>query len=388
VSRIYLLCMRLTFLTMLALSCASDKAGNPDLNDTVNVPWVQVCALDGSCETTGAHSLGCRSSSDTTDWDDTIEVVAPDTVCLRAAFSAGEYADRVTHIRYSLSDSTAPGPWLDANNGANRVFPPGSQLYAIAEGITTTLWVWVKDNYQNVGSVARTCIKIHGHPNLPPDTHLTQVAPTGCAVSLNWSGSDVDGNVGAFELGLCDGPAISLSCPDEGIQWTRTASTESLIVLAADSCSSQDLARHTYTLFVRAIDNKETCDPTPAAASVTLTTQSPRSRITYPELAPGQFAITSGSSITIRWEGEDADGDVVAYRYALKRYEDMPVHKPPPSWDVRWSPWSTQTQVTIDLTETGPDDPWSFYVQSKDDCQAPECGFDDGRNHLVIFVQY
>ena len=158
--------------------------------------------------------------------------------------------------------------------------------------------------------------------------------------------------------------------------------------MQADSCCSGGTAYHTYTLFVRAVDNKGMRDPTPAMAVIAATTLLPQTQITVPDLPQGEFEITSGPSVAIEWVGADTDGEVVSYRYATKLLLDDPPHQPPPQDDTaRWSSWSGEAEVSLDLAVTDPGNPWSFYVQSKDNCGASEVIFQLGRNEILINVE-
>jgi len=91
--------------------------------------------------------------------------------------------------------------------------------------------------------------------------------------------------------------------------------------------------------------------------------------------------------VTFYWSGTDQDGEVVEYRWGLKRYEDPPAHEPPPPWDPsRWSPWTRATRCTLELDQIDPENPWSFYVQCKDNAGAVEEVFEDGRNHILVYI--
>lgn len=374
-------------LGLTALSCCSDGVNDSNGDDVVNTPWVQVCVSEGRCGSALLGSLGCRSSFDTTAWDDLIEVFEADTLCLEVTFAPGDHADSVTHVQYVVDDPTAPTTWLDAGDPANHVYPPGSPFY-VAEAGTVTLWVWVKDDYGAEGSMATTCVRVSGISNRPPDTAVAFGPMEGCRLSVMWIGFDPDGLVEAYEIGICDGPLSSVACPSGPAQWTRTASCESVFALPADSSCSGEMACHTYTLFVRAVDNEGAHDPTPATLSRTATTHLPQSLIVEPELGPGQTSVTSGPVITVRCVGEDFDGQVAEYRFGLKFDLDHPAHQPPYQYDLaRWSPWSAEPEITLNLGETDPENPYSLYVQCRDDCHAAEMDFEAGRNHILIHVE-
>ncbi len=226
-------------------------------------------------------------------------------------------------------------------------------------------------------------------PNLPPDTIIVSGPEPGSSqsyvVTLAWRGTDPDGEVVAFDIGWSDG-VDSTAYLDSSFTWETTQATIDTFELLADSCCSDGSRYHGYTFFVRAIDNNGAQDPTPALLSFTATTSPPRSRIVFPAVQAGQRDVFVSSCVTIKWEAFDPDGEVVAYRYARKLYYDWPEAEPPPDWDTRWSGWISATQVTIHLESLGEDNPWSFYVQAKDNAGAVETSFVDARNHIRIFV--
>ena len=228
-----------------------------------------------------------------------------------------------------------------------------------------------------------------GGPNLAPDTYIVAGPDPGSTqsyrVALAWGGSDPDGEVVAFDIGWSDG-TDSTAYRDSLFTWQTTQATSDTFELLADSCCSDGSRYHSYTFFVRAIDNDGAEDPSPAFLSFTAVTSAPRSRITYPAIQSGQRDVFLSTCVTVRWEGSDPDGEVVAYRYARKLYYDWPEGEPPPDWDTRWSDWMEATEVTIRLERLGEDNPWSFYVQAKDNAGAVETTFEDARNHIRIFI--
>lgn len=228
-------------------------------------------------------------------------------------------------------------------------------------------------------------------PNLAPDTLLTSAPPQGSEssyrVAMAWAGSDADGEVVGYEIAWRDG--IVQSAAFDSLSWEAVDVDDSTFTVAADTCPVVGATcHHTHTFFVRAVDNDGAKDPSPAYVGFDATTLTPRSRITFPPRESGQFSVTLPTCVTIGWEGHNGEntGDAAAYRVARKKYEDTPVHQRPPEGDTRWSPWSAAKALTITLLPTDPDDPWSFYVQAKDEAGAIENVFEDGRNHIVVYV--
>jgi hypothetical protein len=236
-----------------------------------------------------------------------------------------------------------------------------------------------------------SCGKDENHgPNLAPETVLVsaprQDSQHSYRVDIAWNGTDADGVVNSFEIAWHDGMTYSGSLDE--LDWEPTAAFESTFTVSADTCPAPATPGpcHTgHTFFVRAVDNDGAKDPTPAYVGFDATTSRPRSRITYPPRPGGEFFVTLPTCVKIGWEADDPDGEAVAYRYARKKLSDPPPG-PPPEGDTRWSPWGADKQVIVTLAETDPDDPWSFYVQAKDNAGAIENSFEDGRNHITIYV--
>jgi hypothetical protein len=229
-----------------------------------------------------------------------------------------------------------------------------------------------------------------GGPNIAPDTQLTASPPEGTAhsylVHMAWKGTDPDGWVTGYEFGWHSGSLTTAEF--ESLAWVPTSTAESTFTVLADTCCVPGGDNyHGHTFLVRAIDNDGAKDESPAYVSFTATTEVPKTTITYPDWPHGTWADTLPPWVTVRWEGDDPDGEVVEYRYAWKRYEDPPWHLPPAFNDPsRWSPWSPENKVIRELTQTDPENPWSFYVQSKDNAGAIETVFKEGDNFIVIFV--
>lgn len=237
--------------------------------------------------------------------------------------------------------------------------------------------------------LATSCGNDDSGPNLLPNTELVSAPEQGSEHSfklvMSWIGTDSDGEVVAYETAWFDGMVYTGMFDD--LDWQETVATEDTFRVAADTCPAVgNICHHSHVFLVRAIDNDRGKDTSPALVGFDATTFTPRSEITFPEMSSGQLTVTLPTCMTIKWEGSDSDGQPVMYRYALKKYWDVPSGKPPVEGDSRWSPWKTDTQVTINMEPNDPEDPWSFYTQAKDDAGAIENVFEDTRNHIVVTI--
>lgn len=178
-------------------------------------------------------------------------------------------------------------------------------------------------------------------PNTPPETILTATPPdtTTHEVQLFWKGQDQDGVIMYYETSL------------DGAAWERTEETDIEIFLEVT-----DPSVHTFS--VRAVDDKEAVDESPAEVTFTATNIAPETRLLRaPDNSPTAGAI--GAAFTFEANGEDVDDDVFFWRYRLD--ED--------DWS-EWGPDSvfafgdpTWVENAIDLLVSGEH---TFYVQVKD----------------------
>lgn len=104
-------------------------------------------------------------------------------------------------------------------------------------------------------------------PNEPPDTQLaaagSDTLDTTVRWHLFWNGLDPDGEVVGYELRVADhGPDGMLDPADSlGVPWTSTVVTDSLLTWQ-DGLGSR-------TVWIRAFDDEDARDPTPASAAIT-----------------------------------------------------------------------------------------------------------------------
>lgn len=108
-------------------------------------------------------------------------------------------------------------------------------------------------------------------PNQPPETQVTAAGTDTLGTTVRWfvawNGSDADGVVARYELRVADhGPDGALDPPDSlGVPWVSTVVTDTMITWE-DGLGSR-------TFFVRAVDDQEAPDPTPASISVEAATK-------------------------------------------------------------------------------------------------------------------
>jgi hypothetical protein len=223
--------------------------------------------------------------------------------------------------------------------------------------------------------------------NLPPDTRIVigpqQGGTSSFQVEIHWTGDDPDGRVDAYEFAWLSGPA-PMNGLDTLLTWEYTKSTDSVFTVLADSCCIPGGRYHSYTFFVRAIDDNGERDPSPESRSFTATTILPRAEFTYPT---GGFRHELPGCVKLKWTGTDEDGKVVEYRIGKKTYFTAPIGEPPDLEDpTRWTDWTTDTELTDRLEQVHPDNPWTFFIQAKDDAGAVETLFDWGRNAMEIII--
>ncbi len=136
-------------------------------------------------------------------------------------------------------------------------------------------------------------------------------------VDLNWFGEDVDGEISGFEYAW-----------DDTSDWISTALTGSTFVIASDSCCVFDTIPgdggdeivteqffRFHTFFIRAIDNLDKRDPSPALITFNSVTVAPTTRITRGPLESGSV---TGPAVSVHWEGTDPDrpdNRVAAYEF-------------------------------------------------------------------------
>ena len=142
--------------------------------------------------------------------------------------------------------------------------------------------------------------------NLPPETILSFSPDAGDTVNwrvrMNWFGWDPDGEVTHF-LTMWD-----------SLGWVYTVSTDSVFVVSTeDTAATSEEAFGFHTFSVKAVDDDDGEDPTPASVSFTAHNVFPDTEILY-----GPSSIADGPFVRFEWQGSDSDGSVVGYGYRMQ----------------------------------------------------------------------
>jgi hypothetical protein len=156
-------------------------------------------------------------------------------------------------------------------------------------------------------------------PNLPPETYLAIADsvrnPTVYIQTVVWWGDDSDGEVVGFEYRWFPDP-FEAGCALDTV-WIFTEETSKDFNLpVTDSIS-------THHIEVRAIDDDGALDPTPSSLTLPVTNTAPKVTIWNRKYLPD----TTFAAITIRWHGEDPEGDETIDHYLiwLDGQEDNPL---------------------------------------------------------------
>lgn len=162
------------------------------------------------------------------------------------------------------------------------------------------------------------------YPNEPPDTHISkgpsETIPNYYRVRIYWYGTDADGDVDRYEVavkrGLRRGQPIDL----EHLDWSPTTANDSTFVVAADSCCYGDpepgdpyYALAYWGVLVRAVDNENGVDETPASVFFLASNEIPLVEIKAPPNGPFEPGICTMPYF--EWEGTDPDGDKTGLEY-------------------------------------------------------------------------
>lgn len=182
--------------------------------------------------------------------------------------------------------------------------------------------------------------------NALPDTRITGSPPvldqTEITVDFYWTGSDADGRIRGYQwkmssngpdgISVLDTLTVDPATGDTLNPWRFTTATDTTFIVSADSSGypgdevlPERLQRffQPHTLFVRAVDDDDGVDPTPAMVTFTATTIAPTVRISLPQsLGQGyQSALPLPPTFILGWTGSDPDfetGSPTRVRYLLK----------------------------------------------------------------------
>jgi hypothetical protein len=200
-------------------------------------------------------------------------------------------------------------------------------------------------------------------PNQPPSLALSPEPIQGDEVAYNarftWSGSDPDGFIARFEYALDPPPAFTETeiaeggpgivteiIPDESgaggvtrvsktadgetvsFTWIHTrefsrrftfSATEPDLAPGPDGPVSSGRFRGMHALYARAVDDAGAVSA-PEKAAFTATTVAPVSRLVRPD---GLTLVNVGREVSVRWAGEDPDGDFKASGHFLYKLIDV-----------------------------------------------------------------
>ncbi len=258
-------------------------------------------------------------------------------------------------------------------------------------------------------------------PNSRPDTRITGQPPAlleaGFIVQFHWTGSDPDGRVKGFQWKISDNGVDGISPQDTMTvdpltgailnPWFYTESNDSLFYVLADQADFpgdinpdnpadpfNDYARsfRTHTLWIRAVDDDDAVDPSPAQMSFTSTTLVPTARGVYPSLSNAVKPVPT--TVTFEYEGEDPDFDLkvpskvrflwrpaiaedgteIITRNRYNTYFDEMIHFDDPNWTA-WIPYrSLKAERRIKFPNQAPGGIHLFAVQVQDTAGAVSVG--------------
>jgi hypothetical protein len=186
--------------------------------------------------------------------------------------------------------------------------------------------------------------------NSEPDTRISAGPPeaseTGFNVNLFWFGWDDDGYVDHYEIAWEDttfwyGPifgndSLFVVSASENVDRDPDAALPDWVQPLPDSVYEQ-----WHTFFVRAVDDKDGADRSPAFRSFNAKTIAPYTQIFF---GPGGGQWWS-PDVEFEWEGLDDDGVVVSYLYMLTTRDEY-------FWDTGISPTTLTLQELIPWLDT------------------------------------
>ena len=271
--------------------------------------------------------------------------------------------------------------------------------------------------------------------NALPDTRITGKPPvleqTEITVEFSWSGSDADGSIIGYlwkmssnstdGISVYDTLTVDPASGDTINPWYFTEATDSIFVVTADSSGFQpdmhlpeESQRYfqPHTFFVRAVDDKNQVDPTPALITFTATTIAPTITINSPSKLAVSYkeAQALPPTFTLGWEGRDPDfliGTPTKVRYLLKKsgndvppivgeaefelYKDQLISFNDPEWSD-WIPYYNDAEdrrqtFKQSLDEQGaPRSYYLFAIQAQDTAGAKSLELTYAKTVHVIYM--
>jgi len=214
-------------------------------------------------------------------------------------------------------------------------------------------------------------------PNDPPETRLTAFPPhleaTSTTVEFQWSGSDRDGRVVAFEWALAENGSDGCVDPEEtaSLQWQRTEDHSVVVRVPADEEIEPGLFAASYSFWVRAIDDDGDVDDSPESVAFTAQTLAPEISIVSPQPISSISCRVAPRTIRFEWKPSDADaqeGDVLRVRsivlpwmrtedlcYTQEQFETSNPIAALEADDPRWTEWvdyeAADEQTAIRIVE-------------------------------------
>jgi hypothetical protein len=253
-------------------------------------------------------------------------------------------------------------------------------------------------------------------PNNRPETTLTGQPPSlleaGFVCEFNWTGYDVDGEVVGYQWKISNNGNDGISPRDTMTvdpisgavvnPWRYTTANDSVFYVLADQLGlpgdvpEDPRSFRTHTLFIRAVDNKGSIDPSPAHVSFTATTLLPTCTATWGGRLGGFAAVTVPPTLNIGYNGRDADfelnvpvrvrflwvpaltpdGENILVNTNYYRYRDELID----FYDPDWTEWIEYEELEENRRATydnlNHQDAWLFAVQVQDTAGAVSIGRD------------
>ncbi len=163
--------------------------------------------------------------------------------------------------------------------------------------------------------------------NGPPETEIvapaepsgTLTAADGAPIVFRWRSVDPEeeagaaGGVAAFEVRLDNGDSVIIDCPPDSGEWWFSSSEEPGSPHFISSVNSPQGGNAYHVFSVRAQDVEGCWEPENEAPMYVFRYNHPPSS----EILSPQPSEVVASTFTVRWHGEDVDGEIAEYQYVL-----------------------------------------------------------------------